>query len=57
LYSGSKISEGNNDNGSSIRNDKVKRDRAEPVLVLLSDLYSLLNLISISTSEPSSCTI
>jgi len=56
LYSGSKISEGNNDNGSSIRNDKVKRDRAEPVLVLLSDLYSLLNLISISTSESSSCT-
>ena len=35
--------------------ERVSRDRAKPMLVSLSDLYLLLDSISVGVSEPSLC--
>jgi len=51
LYEGSNKGESNNGGSSSIRGEKVWRDRVEPVLVSLSDSYLLLNSISVGASE------
>jgi len=47
----------NNDFRDSISRGKRCKDRTEPVLVLLSDLYLLLNSIYVGTSGPSFCPI
>ena len=50
------MDEGNDNSGSGIgRNNVCKDDRKVLVLALLSDLYSKLEAISVSASEPSSC--
>ena len=42
---------------NSVGSEDVYKERTEPVLVSLSDLYSELESISISVSRPSSCPI
>jgi len=49
---------GNGNSSSSISEEEVYKDKEEvPVLVLLSDLYSELEVISVSVSRPSFCSI
>jgi len=51
---GGVVDDGNDDGSSSVGSNNVYRGRAEPVLVLLSDLYSE-DKISIGDSRYSSC--
>ena len=56
LYDSSDKGENDNDNdGKSIGDDKVYNRKIELVLVLLLDLYSLLDSILVSANRPSSC--
>ena len=48
------IDDGDNDSGSGVGGDDVYRERAEPMLVSLSDLYSE-EKISVCNSRSSSC--
>jgi len=55
LYDSSdKDENNNNNNGKSIGNNKVYDRKIELVLVLLLDLYLLLNSILVSANGPSS---
>ena len=47
----------NRDGRNSVGSDKEYEERAEPVLVLPSDSYLLLDSISVDTSGPSFCSI
>ena len=56
LYNSSDKGENDNDNdGKSIGDNKVYNRKIELVLVLLLDLYSLLDSILVSANGPSSC--
>ena len=55
MYGGGGVSDSDGDGGGSMGGREGCGDRAEPVLVLLSDLYLLLNSISVGASGPSSC--
>jgi len=46
-----------NNSGGNGGNGDVYKGRAEPVLVLLSDLYSKDDSISVYNSRPSSCPV
>jgi len=48
------VDDGDNNGGGSVSSDNVYRERAEPMLVLLSNLYSE-DEISIGNSRSSSC--
>ena len=48
---------GNNEDGGDVGSNKGCEKRAEPMLVLFLDLYSLLDSILVGTSRFSSCPI
>ena len=50
-------SDGVGDDGGSMSGGEIWENRAELVLVLLSNLYSLSDSILISANRPSSCSI
>ena len=51
---GESIGDGDDNAGSSVGGDDVYNGRAEPILVSLSDLYSV-DKILVGDSRPSSC--
>jgi len=55
LYNGGEIGESDDEGGGRIGSNDMYNRRAELVLVLLLNLYSLLESISVGISRPFSC--